>query len=657
MVLTALSVLAVAQSEGLLEDLAANRIENGGESEAEYLADMVGELSTTPLNINLADEEHLNACGLFSPFQVFGILKYREKYGSFFSIYELASIPGFRQEQLQMIAPLLSCATLERQQTNPRPEGLILSNMAIKFPEASGFRKDDSLSAYYPGSPIKAATRMKYRLTPQWSAAASYEKDPGETWHCNKQPEHFAGYLQYTSKKILKEAIIGNFRIHRGMGLVHGLGFNSRGSGTILNGFRRAYAKPFASMPEYDYLSGIYAEAAFSKWTADGFFSLKSEELSFHRFNDATDLFEMIRKTGMHRSPSELNGIGLGRNRSAGASVNRTSDHWTAGVAISSARLMLSHKGLDSLKREESLYTDRAAASFYGVVFGRLGELFFEAALDHHLSPAMITGTTIELNPALTASFSFRNYRKGYTGIIPNAYGAGNAPENESGATAALLLTPFVNARLRLNTDLSHKPALSDEDDNGFSSYNTLQLNCTLREGPEMELKISGRTKQLVAQNSHPGKGTYQIETQSKFRLQYRHELQEDIKIQGRVEFSMLDDGNEKYFGHMFYQQLSFTLFKGSRLTYRFLQFESNNWDNRLYTHEPGVRYSFLFPAWYGKGTRNLLVFSSDVTPRTTLRGKIGMTSYAHKRETGSGHDIRPGNIQVDAEVQLQIDF
>lgn len=93
------------------------------------------------------------------------------------------------------------------------------------------------------------------------------------------------------------------------------------------------------------------------------------------------------------------------------------------------------------------------------------------------------------------------------------------------------------------------------------------------------------------------------------------------------------------------------------RITYRFLAFDSEHWDNRIYSYEPGVRYSFLFPAWYGTGTRNLLVLSAKPGRRFTIRSKLGLTAYAHRRETGSGYDLRPGNRVWDGELQIQLDL
>ena len=77
----------------------------------------------------------------------------------------------------------------------------------------------------------------------------------------------------------------------------------------------------------------------------------------------------------------------------------------------------------------------------------------------------------------------------------------------------------------------------------------------------------------------------------------------------------------------MIYSQVKVIPKEKIRLTYRYLAFNSNHWENRIYTYEPGVRYSFLFPAWYGKGTRNILTVSAKLNRWLTVRSKLGMYS------------------------------
>jgi DNA uptake protein ComE-like DNA-binding protein len=54
------------------------------------------DLCLQPVDLNSASREELESSGLFTPFQVNVIIEYRERHGDLFSIYELASLTGFR---------------------------------------------------------------------------------------------------------------------------------------------------------------------------------------------------------------------------------------------------------------------------------------------------------------------------------------------------------------------------------------------------------------------------------------------------------------------------------------------------------------------------------------------------------------------------------
>ncbi len=83
--------------------------------------------------------------------------------------------------------------------------------------------------------------------------------------------------------------------------------------------------------------------------------------------------------------------------------------------------------------------------------------------------------------------------------------------------------------------------------------------------------------------------------------------------------------------------------------------FNIQNWENRIYCYEPGVRYSFLFPAWYGSGSQNLIVATLKTERSLTFRGKVGVTHYNDKHEIGSGSDIYAGDRMLSFELQLEI--
>jgi hypothetical protein len=656
-----------AQDTPLPEELMERMIENSDESDAERVHEMLSDLLRNPINLNTCSESDLDATGLFTPFQLFGIMKYREKYGPFFSIYELAAIPGFTPQLLQSVAPLIALSDRPENNSRQLHRGTLLTNLAIRMPASLAYTTDSLTEPYYPGSPLKFTSRLKVEAGERWAAGAAFEKDPGERWTNSNRPEHFSGFLEYTPGKTLKKIILGNFRVHRGMGLVHGLGFSSGVNGIAIDGYRRSYAKGFASTLEYDYYRGIYAEVSKGTLSTDLFCSAKPEDISLFRLEDPINLFEKTRRTGLHRTLTERDGYDLARQHTAGFAINRSAEQWSLGWSATASGMVLTSRGRDSVERiapgsvEEKL---QGGLSCYGVGFGRGYELFGEAAMDHRARMAVIAGGTFEINPALLINVAFRMYQQGYTGQTPKAYGTGTKPENETGISYGIHVVPFNNARLFLNTDISgeHHATVNKNDpgyksDPGFSIRNNLRFVYALKEGPDFEIRITGRSRQKSLNEAGPGNSSFHVERQNRYRLNGSWGLSEKLILSGRMEFATLHTNGKLRTGKVVYSQVKLTPLEQIRISYRYLAFDTDHWDNRIYTYEPGVRYSFLFPAWYGTGTRNLLVFSVKLNRWITVRSKLGITAYAHRRETGSGQDIRPGNQVWDGEIQIQLDF
>ncbi len=652
---------SVCQQTELMEEIALRIVENGNTEDMEQIHEWMIELTTNPLNINSCSESELAGSGLFTPFQVHGMLKYRDAYGPFFSIYELTAIPGFRREMLETIMPLVAFTTDAGPGKSTRHGGYLLTNLADRFPHPAGFLRNDTVPPHYVGQPFKLTSRLKYEAGPQWVLAAAFEKDPGEQWTNRNRPEHLSGYIQYRPGKVLTNLVLGNFRVHRGMGLVHGTGFTggtAGRSGAALNGYRRSFVKPAASAMEYDYYRGLYAAAEAGNWSIDLFLSERPEDISLFRLENGTGLYEKVRKTGLHRTPSERNGFNLARELALGCSANWSSARGYLGMAVTRSQLQLTDRGRDSVMLMGPVVvpdTGRSNLSLYGVHFSNGIEIFGEAATDRLFNTAFTGGATWELNPAILLRLSVRHYQPGFTGQTPNASGSGSKPENASGMNCGLVVTPFSEGRLFMDTDISRNIVATTTTPPGFRFKGNVHLSYNPVREAELLFVYSNRTGSVLTSGTSPGNRDYINESLNRYRLQATYILPAETTLSARIEFSVLESGADSHKGRSGYLQLKTAPGKATTILYRLLLFDAEHWDNRIYTYEPGVRFSFSFPAWHGRGTRNVVVASMKPWRWLTIRTKLGLTDYAHRRETGTGHDAREGNRILDAELQVQI--
>lgn len=656
--LLGLSCMAFPQPGELVEQISRYLEESGSEAGIALLAETINELSEEPLDLNNASEEELSACGLFTPFQVFGIVQHRERYGPFFSVYEVAAIPGFRRDFLEMTEFLLRAGNFSSPPLRRRPDLLVLSNFSMKYPLCLGSVPSDSGYRHYSGSALKTTQRMKFTGTKKWSAALTCDKDAGEPWITGSRPEHLAGYVSLNPGGKIREVILGNFRVHRGMGLVNGLGFRGSDPGFPLNGFRRSYARPYASSMEYDYYRGICSSFRAGKLDFDAFASLKPEDLSLHAYPGLSDLYEMTRKTGLHRTGNEMQGIGLAKNLSGGISVNRSALRWNAGMAVTGSRMYLSRTALDSLGLPGPFTSDRTNLSVYGAGYGDKLEWFAELALDQRLRIASLAGIKYEVHPALMVSLTCRYYGNGFTGQVPNALLTGGNSGNQSGLSASMDIVPFPRVKLIMAADISRKLALPDRIFSpGYRTGSLIRGSYSSRNGLRVDFSMKSRSSTLVLKDEKPGNGGTAEHIIRRYSMRYRYPVTDRIQLEGKCILSLFRSEGTMDKGQMIYQQLSFRPVSSLQIVYRYQLFQADDWENRIYAYEPGVRYSFSFPALYGTGSRNMIMLSYSPGRQLTFRLKAGMTAYAYRWETGSGWDAREGSRVRDVEFQVQVDL
>ncbi len=657
LLLSQVAINISAQEDALLENLTSLLVENDNEQGTLFIQETIHDLVQNPINLNTSSEQQLLDCGLFSPYQVYGIIRYRTDMGNFFTIYEMASIPGFQKDKLKKIVPLLTFSNTEL--TNNRAgKGMILSNIYRKYPTSDAYHSSDSTQAIYPGSPFKISSRFKYNLGEKIMFGCAFEKDAGELAFNQWKPEHLIGYIRYSPGTFLKNITIGNFRLHTGIGLVHGLGFSSSGDGVQLNGFRTNFSKAFASTAEYSYYRGAIAEFTIKKWSITVYYSLKTEDISLFGINDSTQIYNLLdakRETGLHLTASEQKGRDLAKQHSSGFSLNRDHKHFNYGISGSASTMLSGDALLDSIPFLANATSNSGNLSAYAIGYGEKFEVFAEYALNKTLSPALLIGWNFKLNPALDSYGSFRYYHPDYTGQIPNSYASGSNIENETGLNLGVLISPFDRAKIHLDNDLCYM--LSESyylTTSGFKVRSKAELNYSFQNGPDVTVRYTFRQWYVDDASNHPGVEIPAIKTKEQWRFHYSYPISESLKITGRMEWAITDPYK---FGFLIYQQIQVKHNEWLSLTYRILLFDIDSWDNRIYCYEPGVRYSFLFPSYYGKGIRNSLVLSSKLSRWVTLRFRLGYMHYANKWKTGSGNDVRNGDQQLETEFQLQLSF
>ncbi len=641
------------QTDRLYEDMLNDILQNGIVNENEDFSEIIEELKDHPVCLNTASDRELEECGLFSPFQVYGIITFRQKYGPFFSIYELAGIPGFQRDFLEAIAPLIRIsAPGNKPETRKVSKGESLSNFKTTLPVSFAYDARDTIDSRYQGSPFKIASRLNYTMGEKWKFAITYEKDPGEKALMKRKPEHLSGFIRYYPDNILKQIIIGDFLIQRGLGLVHGFGFSTQSDGIQINGFRVSFARPFASTMEYGYYRGIYLESESGSWKYDTFYSFTSQDISPAKLIKTGELFQSVWQTGIHRTGAEIDGADLGRQHVAGAALNRKFMHGAAGVALTLKLMNLSPEAEHLFGAGTHYHDFHGNITSYGILFGKTYEVFGEIGIDPSFKKALLLGWNQLLHPALSTRVNFRWFQPGFTSQYSGETGNGQYQDQQTGLLLGASLSPFSNATMKASLNVKRKKQYDALHNHDLIFYNYILFRYDWKDMNAAEIRITSKEESLFTNTADNS-----ALVQHKFRFQLNSTFSERLSGTCRIEISRSASPENASAGYLMYEHLKFVIGDDFSIQYRYLLFHISDWSNRIYVYEPGVRYSFLFPAFFGSGTNNLITANITGFKWLVLRIKLSHTHYAHRHTTGSGYDTRPGDRIWDIEAQLQVNF
>ena len=196
-------------------------------------------------NVNdLSPELAFNILHL-SDYQYYKLQSYLSEYGNLVSVWELNAVEGFSYDEVRRLGPLLKVE-------NIRHKAKFFKNFFRKSKSSFLYRYgqvlerqagyDKSLAKHYSGSPMRMAFKYQFNSQDKFLLAISGEKDAGEQFFRGAQKygfDFYSGYLCLKDIGVLKKAVIGDFRLDFGQGLVMGSSLMSGKGGGVGAGWGR----------------------------------------------------------------------------------------------------------------------------------------------------------------------------------------------------------------------------------------------------------------------------------------------------------------------------------------------------------------------------------------------------------------------------------
>ncbi len=579
------------------------------------------ELLSHPINLNRATREQLELSGLFTPFQVRSIVGYREKYGDLISVYELASIPGFRRHPLEEQAIYLTVNETAQIESSKSSPGMAVLYAGNTFSTAEN-------QSNYPGSLWKTSLKIKKSIGRKGSLGLIYEKDTGEKALWGYRPEHLCGYLEWNGNRIVEQIIAGSFRINNGMGLSQGSGLMYTPEGIQSRPLKLSTLKPYAGSGESIIHQGAACRLNLGIMKVILWTSFQNIDLSLGNLTSTgkkTDWSDHIRATGYHRTPAEQSGRNLAYLGNAGIQVVTTLGRLNLGAQYSPEINGLTGRGRDSLQNFNGPTIYHGTSLHWHYRLNNL-EFYGEYVPGNKNSSALLMGSRFFINDFLSGTLQIHFYGASQRGVFCSAYGSGSHIENEKGLLLVIHAEPYRGVRADMNLEYFEYPApraLTRVPSSGF------RLNLTLQNGSQEKfqwrIRIVHTTRQHTPSSTdHPGIPPISNIQNNRIDGRVVYGPLPWFSWQTRLVISYTPEYMSSY-GFASVQQVTVRFNKWIKCTTQLVMFQIPSWDNRIYLYEPGLFQQFRFPVYSGSGNKFSLVNAVNLGKRITLemRGSV----------------------------------
>lgn len=663
--------------ERLVEDIYAIQDED---LDYEALFESLYMLYRTPIDLNRADRETLQATYLLSLKQINDFIDYRQEYGPILSLYELQAVPGFDLPTISRLFPFVYVRESESfsvmgKQIKARKENQLLIRYERTLEKKKGFwpaelNADSSWASKYKGSPDKVYLRMHAKPSRHLQVGITAEKDPGETFVWDRSTHRYgfdfsSFHLSIKNKGKIKAIVVGDYILQIGQGVVLGAGFSPGKGAEAITTIKRGNLglRPYTSAIESGFFRGVGATVNHKSIDLTVFYSSVYRDAMTNQVQDSTEeqsYITSVRASGLHRTESEIAAMATTRERVVGGNLNYTSPK---------GQIVLGVTGLHTnysipLKRTPRRYNqfefngkeNYNVAAYFSVAWNNVN-FFGEGALSASGGTGIVGGAMISMTKQWEMSLLYRRYDRGFHALHGASFSENSRNINEEGIYLGIKYNPAPKWVFTAYFDQFRFPWLKyrvDAPSQGHEIYfrgqvrpskNLLIYGLYRRKAKGINIKEEPAPINLVAEG---------VKQQLAFNLDVSPESQ--LTLRSRIQFSDYRLGHSYGTGFVIAQDIMFSVWK-LKISARAAVFDTDDYDNRQYIYERDMLYSYSIPAYYGKGIRNYLLIQYKPIRNMTLWLRVGRTRYIDRSQIGTGLEMIDGDTKTDVKCQVRYQF
>ena len=629
------------------------------------------------ISINHATYDDLSRFPFLSAAQIFAIINHRKIFGNFLSVYELQVIEELDDETIAKIIPFISIvqSPIERLRNYSLYEKPLQSEFISLYGErlerSKGFSlNNNTASSPYIGSPQRFVFKYKGSYKNRIFFGYSGEKDAGETFFRANNPYGFdfnSAYLMYKDDKgVIKNIVIGDFQAAFGQGLTFGSGLSFGKSAMITNVKRNQNGfRPYRSLNENDFLRGIGVTLHKGMLESSLFVARNRLDGTLSNSDSLEEaFFSSFGSTGLHRTSTEINNKNTIGRTMFGGNIGWRSNNFTVGYTYIHTRYDFAFAPKDipynrfrfngSFNVNQGL--DYSFLFKNILLFGEIASVSIAKGL------SFVQGGLLSLGKNLEIAFVHRNIDRDFTFTYSTAFAESSTVSNERGTYIGLVWRPINKWSMNIYYDIFFHNWLKyrvDAPSDGHDVYAELQYTERKKFAVAARFRVRNKSFNYTPSGSHLNELNRTEKLQARLNVQYF--LSPNLTIKSRVEWSRFLNSYsflQSSYGSLAYFDITQQIPKSkSRISCRFVMFNVDSYDARIYTFENDVLYSYSVPAFQNSGIRVYLLAKTRLYKGVDLWIKVARTKYNNIETISSGLDQLPANIATDIKCQLRWSF
>jgi hypothetical protein len=604
----------------IAEELAADA--SDPEAVSIYI-DRLEELAENPVRLNSSRENEISRLFFLSDFQVKILLDYAHSSGKIISVYELANIPGFDKETVEMMIPFITLDTKPEMRSDSSGwRNTLLTNICFK----SGNNDTTFL-----GPAWKILNKYKFQAG-DFSGGFTVEKDPGEKLFSGNPPipDFFSANVAYKGSGLIQRLIVGDYSARFGLGT----NINTRirtGLSLTTPGYLPAGDEitSYTSTDENIFFRGVAATLSVKNIGLSFFYSKNYVDATLGSSSDTPDDYiESFYLSGIHNTASLLRKKDVISDLTYGINLSYNFNNIRIGFTCSEDRfsLPINPSGndpkdiFDFRGDRNSLYS-----IYYNSLINRL-ILYGELSTTGSYRYAMVQGVSFRPSDRLTINILYRNYGPGYFSFHGKGPGGSSSTSNEQGLLGNFTFEAAKHLFISGGCDIQHFPWLKYRcSAPSWGMRRELRFRFLPTDKLTFDASFNYRFSMVDSTESMGIPEQKEMITKS-LKCSVRYSLTGNLSIGTRIDYKYIDPSGSR--GMLLLQDMNYRFRHiPVALMFRYCVFNTDSWDSRIYTFENDLLYSYNIPALSGEGSRSYLMAKWEIGKFAEMRVKYGITS------------------------------